>query len=94
MWQFCLVSRRMNVVDPDYQLYSRNLPRIIGDRTNPVEELREEEFISRYRLSKDIFLQVLNVILPDIRDTASPQVCYVPAILCNRFDSIDSRRLA
>lgn len=52
----------MDVVDIDYRAYDRNQPRNFLDRDNPLEDYRDDIFEHRFRLNKDCFRDLLNLL--------------------------------
>ena len=51
----------MDVLDPNYDLYDEDrIQPFIRDRTNPVEEFSHDAFVKRFRLSKELFLDLLS----------------------------------
>lgn len=60
----------MDVVDMDYRVYEEDqmtsVPSVIPDRSNPLEEFHDGAFIKRFRLSKELFLHLLDL-LPDLK---------------------------
>lgn len=85
----------MDVVDHDYQLYvHRSLNRrTVVDRSNPIEEFNEEEFVARYRLSKDIFMHVLGTISHDINSGLIPPPPLLKFATCLRYYATGSTQL-
>ena len=52
-------------------LYKQRRPRVFRDRSNPLTELDDDDFRTRYRLTKNCFVELLEKIEPELENATS-----------------------
>ena len=55
------------VMDRYLAVEQRRIPRLVGNRPNPLENFNDFEFRDRFRLSKDSFITLCHVIEDNVR---------------------------